>query len=48
MMCCKWSQFGWMAAAFGAGILAASLLPAALLLPLSAVILIAAGLALIC
>ncbi len=48
MMCCKWNQIGWIAAAFGVGILAASLLPAALLIPLSAVILIAAGIALIC
>ncbi len=47
MCCCKWNQIGVTVTAFGLGILAAKLCPTVLLLPLSALILVAAGLALI-
>ncbi|MGN1014482.1 MAG: hypothetical protein ACI4PM_03880 [Butyricicoccus sp.] len=46
-MCCKWNLVGLVAAAFGIGILVATLFPPCILVPLSAVILIAAGIALI-
>ena len=46
-MCCKWSVIGLAAAAFGLGVLLSCLLPPVLLVPLSAVILVVAGVTLI-
>ncbi|MDO5547070.1 MAG: hypothetical protein Q4F79_01130 [Eubacteriales bacterium] len=46
-MCCKWNVIGLTAAAFGIGVLFASLFPPALLVPCSAVILVVASITLI-
>lgn len=47
MCCSKWSILGLTAAGFGAGVLLACLLPLSILVPLSAVLLVVAGVALI-
>ncbi|MDO4174769.1 MAG: hypothetical protein Q4D42_08385 [Eubacteriales bacterium] len=44
MICC-WKTFGLVAAAFGLGILLATMLPACILVPVSALVLIAIGIA---
>lgn len=47
MMCCRWNLIGLAAAAFGIGVLLSCLLPPALLVPFSAVILVISGITLI-
>lgn len=47
MMCCRWNLIGLVAAAFGIGVLLSCLLPPAMLVPFSAVILVVAGITLI-
>ncbi|MCD8357354.1 MAG: hypothetical protein LUE11_12410 [Clostridia bacterium] len=42
MICC-WKTFGLIAAAFGLGILLATMLPACILVPVSSLVLIAIG-----
>jgi hypothetical protein len=46
-MCCKWSSIGLAAASFGLGVLLSSLFPATVIVPLSATILVVAGITLI-
>ena len=47
MLCCRWNLIGLVAAAFGIGVLLSCLLPPAMLVPFSAVILVVAGITLI-
>ena len=47
MMCCRWNLIGLAASAVGMGVLLSCLLPPALLVPFSAVILVVAGITLI-